>query len=144
MSVQSRGDAIGEVQDLAADRLQVDLGGDQAGRHPLDHCPLPDRGRVEVVAFGHPAGGHQRVGRGRFVGVLAKDHAEVVLGVADEAIGVDEFEGVAGLQCVPLLDVAMEEQRVCSTAGGEPASSALDGMLDRPLGTGSVESPTWW
>ena len=37
-------------EEFTSDRLEVDFGGDQPGRDPLDHRPLPDRVRVEVVA----------------------------------------------------------------------------------------------
>ncbi len=40
--------AVGNGEHLASDRLQIDLGAQQPGRHPLDDAPFPDRGGVKA------------------------------------------------------------------------------------------------
>jgi zinc D-Ala-D-Ala dipeptidase len=48
------GHVVGGGQHLPADRLQLDLGQDEPGRHSLGHAPFPDRGGVQAAACGQP------------------------------------------------------------------------------------------
>jgi zinc D-Ala-D-Ala dipeptidase len=46
------GHVVGGGQHVPTDGLQLDLGQDEPGRHPLGHAPLPDRGGIEAAARG--------------------------------------------------------------------------------------------
>ena len=44
------GYVVGRGEQLMPDRLQLDLGEEQPGRHALDYAPFPDRGGVQPAA----------------------------------------------------------------------------------------------
>jgi hypothetical protein len=75
------GDVVGGGEHLAADGLELDLGAQQPGRHPLDHPPLPDRGGVEAAPCGQPPLPPVRVTVQELNGVLAHEDPQVVLGL---------------------------------------------------------------
>ena len=134
-----RCETIGEGEHLTADRLETDLRGHEPGGHTLDDAPLEDRRGVETASIGHPPRGRLWIGGEWFVGVLAQDHPEVVLGFGEQTIGVDQLEAVAGLQRVPLLHVTVHEDRPLVVVGVEPALRTREGVLDGALRARFVE-----
>jgi D-alanyl-D-alanine dipeptidase len=116
------GHVVGGRQHLPADGLQLNPGQDQPGRHPIGHAPFPDRGGVQAATCGQPPRPLVRVAVKELERVFAHEDAEVVFGLGNEAVRVDEFEAVpGGLQCVPLVDVAVHEDGALIVVGGDPA-----------------------
>ena len=128
--------AIGSGEHLAADRLQADTCTKQAGRDTLDHAPLPDRGLVEP----RPGCEHARpLTEVAFERVLAHDDPEIVFGRREQAVGVDELEAVASFECVPLMDVTVDQHGGLVSVRCAATRRARERVLEGPLAARVVE-----
>jgi hypothetical protein len=87
----------------------------------------------------HPSRRGRGVGGRRFVGVLPKDHTEVVLGLGDQTVGVDELERVTCLERIPLLHVAVDEHCPFGIVGGHATLGAHHRMIDGSSGARLIE-----
>jgi hypothetical protein len=66
--------------------------------------------------------------------VLAHEHAKVALGLGQQAVRVDQPEAaVGGLQRVPLVDVAVHEDRALVVVGRDATVQAAQRVGDRAL-----------
>ena len=65
--------------------------------------------------------------------------AEVVLGLGEQAVGVDQLEPVAGLQRVPLVHVTVDEHRSLVVVGVEATLRAGDRVIDHGLRARVIE-----
>lgn len=106
---------------MSADRLQTDLRAEQPGRHTLNYAPLPDGRRVETGVCCEPSRALMRITAEEVKWVFSHDDPEVVLRLGEKAVRVDELEPVRTLQCIPLMDVAVNQDGlVVAMCGGAP------------------------
>lgn len=64
--------------------------------------------------------------------IFPHDHPEVVLGLAEQAVGIDEREAAGGrLEHVPLVHVSVHQHRPLVVVSSDPPCSAAQRMLHR-------------
>ena len=130
------GDPLGRLEHLAGDRLHRDAGSEQAGRDSLDDAPFPDRFLVETRSLRQPGRALAQVA---FERVLAHDDAEVVLGLGEQPVRVDQLEAVGRFERVPLVDVAVHEDGPVVPVRLPPPLCALECVVDRGTAAGPAE-----
>ncbi len=104
---------------------------EQSGGDPFDNAPLPDRGFMASRASGQPARSGTWVAGQQVDGILAHDHPEVILGLGEKTVGIDQFEADRRGERVPFVDVTVNEHRAVIVMGGLAASCAHQRVLDR-------------
>jgi hypothetical protein len=108
-------------------------------RHPLDDAPFPDRRGVEVTPPGQPTGSRLCIPFEQSQRVLAHEDAQVVFGLGQKAVRVDEFEPIAGLQRIPLMDIAVYEDGPLVIVGLDATGGAGTRVIDGTFRTRPVE-----
>jgi hypothetical protein len=130
---------VGGSEHLSTDRLEADFDAEQAGRDTLDYTPLPDGVDVKPTTTGEAMCTDPGTFGDQFDGVLTHYDAEVVFRFDDQPVRIDESEAVAGLEQVPLVDVAMGQYStgiiMCSNTFG----GAVQGIVDGAFGAGLVK-----
>ena len=105
------------------------------------HSQIAATSRPVRVAS-HCARSHRTVGE-QLHRVFAHQHAEVVLRFGQQAVGVDQLEPITGLQCVPLVHVAVHEHRPLVVVRGDAARGAVERVARlRARCTGGRAPPT--
>jgi hypothetical protein len=87
---------IGHREHVPSNRLKSHLATQEPSRNPLDDTPFPDRASVESATLGQPARPFPRITLQKLDWVLTHKHTQVVLSLGQEAVGIDELEGVPG------------------------------------------------
>ena len=80
-----------------------------------------------------------RCRRSPFERVLAHDDAEVVLGLGEQAVGVDQLEAVGCFERVPLVDVAVHENGPLVPVRLASPLRTLECVVDRRAAARAVE-----
>lgn len=124
--------------------MEIDLRAQQASRHPLDNTPFPDRDCVEPRSIREKPSPLERVAAEQSDRVFAHQHTEVVLGLGEQAIGVDELEAILGLEGVPFVDIAVDEDSPLVIVGGNTPRRAGERMVERCFRAGAIETPPMW
>lgn len=119
------GHDLRRCEHVSTDRLQPDLGTQEACRNPLHHAPLPGGGRVESGKAHQPVRAIPRALLPECPRVFAHDDAKVVFRFRKQAVGIDQAEAIIRFEGIPLVNVAMDQSRPLVVVGGDP-----------PFGTG--------
>ena len=127
------GDPVGDGEHLTADRLQVDLGAEKAGRQALDHAPLPDRGGIEARTRRQPPRPLVRVTVEQLERILAHEDAQVVLRLRKQTVRIDEPEAIVRLERVPLVHVAVHQHGTLVVMGIGATCHARGSIVDGAL-----------
>jgi hypothetical protein len=90
----------------------VDAGTEQSCREPLGNAPLPYGGEIEPRAGGQPAGPAGGVAAKQLDGIAPHEDTQVVLGLGQEAVRIDQPEAAVVLEGVQLVHVAVDQLRV--------------------------------
>ena len=108
----------------------MDPGAEQSGRQSLDNAPLPYGGEIEPCAGGRPSP-VDGVAAEQVDGVAPHEDAQVVLGLGQKAVRVDQFEAAVVLEGVQLVHVAVDQHGPLVAVRLLPPASAGQGMVDR-------------
>lgn len=113
--------------------LKFDHGREQSRRDALDDAPLPHGSCVEIAAARERASPFEGVTVHEFFGILTHHDAQIVFGLGEQSVGINEFESARGFQGIPLVNVAVHQNSSLGSMRCLAASSALEGVVDHPL-----------
>jgi hypothetical protein len=133
------GYSVRDGEHLPADRLQTHSRAKQPGRHALDDAPFPDGSGIEAGSCCKPAGAFVRIGLAELERVLAHDDPQVVFGLGEQAVRVDELESVRRFQRIPLVDVTVDEDGPFVAMGIDATLCTREGVVDGSLGARVIE-----